>query len=167
MAIGWSSIRDKKNGGKNSLNCLRVAYVCFLNLYPFEETITKPNVTFEDVIENIDIGGVTLIRAASKNHERVTFVCDPSDYTYILNALQSNGITRSKPDPEVFLLEAERLGVSPSACLVVEDADAGVESVLGAGASVLGVGSASNDPRATSTALNLIAVTAEVLLKIG
>lgn len=64
-----------------------------VNLYPFEETIAKPNVTYEDVIENIDIGGVTLIRAASKNHERVTLVCDPSDYTSILSALQSNGIT--------------------------------------------------------------------------
>ena len=42
-----------------------------VNLYPFEETIAKPNVTYADAIENIDIGGVTLIRAAAKNHERV------------------------------------------------------------------------------------------------
>jgi beta-phosphoglucomutase len=66
-----------------------------------------------------------------------------------------NDITRSKPDPEVFLLAAERLGVPPSACLVVEDADAGVESALAAGMSVLGVGSASNHPRATSAAQSL------------
>ena len=63
-----------------------------VNLYPFEETIAKPNVTYQDVIENIDIGGVTLIRAAAKNHERVTLVCDPTDYRSVLNALQNGGI---------------------------------------------------------------------------
>ena len=59
-----------------------------VNLYPFEETIAKPDVTYQEVIENIDIGGVTLIRAAAKNHERVTLVCDPADYANVLNALR-------------------------------------------------------------------------------
>ncbi len=63
-----------------------------VNLYPFEQTIAKPNVSYEDVIENIDIGGVTLIRAAAKNHERVTLVCDPADYTSVLGALQTDEI---------------------------------------------------------------------------
>jgi phosphoribosylaminoimidazolecarboxamide formyltransferase/IMP cyclohydrolase len=63
-----------------------------VNLYPFEATIAKPNVTYADVIENIDIGGVTLIRAAAKNHERVTLVCDPTDYTSVLTALQTSGV---------------------------------------------------------------------------
>jgi phosphoribosylaminoimidazolecarboxamide formyltransferase/IMP cyclohydrolase len=63
-----------------------------VNLYPFEETIAKPNVTYADAIENIDIGGVTLIRAAAKNHERVTLVCDPSDYAEVLSMLQQGGI---------------------------------------------------------------------------
>lgn len=67
-----------------------------VNLYPFEETIAKPNVTRADAIENIDIGGVTLIRAAAKNHERVTLVCDPSDYHEILDALQNGGISFEK-----------------------------------------------------------------------
>ena len=58
-----------------------------VNLYPFEETIAKPNVTYADAIENIDIGGVTLIRAAAKNHERVTLVCDPVDYDEVLSML--------------------------------------------------------------------------------
>src|SRR5689334_10414992 len=62
-----------------------------VNLYPFEQTIAKPNVTYEDVIENIDIGGVTLIRAAAKNHERVTLVCDPADYTHVFEVLRSKG----------------------------------------------------------------------------
>jgi len=63
-----------------------------VNLYPFEETIAKPNVTYADAIENIDIGGVTLIRAAAKNHERVTLICDPSDYNSVLDEIRSGGI---------------------------------------------------------------------------
>jgi phosphoribosylaminoimidazolecarboxamide formyltransferase/IMP cyclohydrolase len=62
------------------------------NLYPFEQTIAKPNVTFEDAIENIDIGGVTLIRAAAKNHERVTLVCDPDDYAAVAAELEAGGV---------------------------------------------------------------------------
>jgi phosphoribosylaminoimidazolecarboxamide formyltransferase / IMP cyclohydrolase len=70
-----------------------------VNLYPFEETIAKPNVTYADAIENIDIGGATLIRAAAKNHERVTLVCDPSDYNLVLEEFRDGGIsdtTRAK-----------------------------------------------------------------------
>jgi phosphoribosylaminoimidazolecarboxamide formyltransferase / IMP cyclohydrolase len=70
-----------------------------VNLYPFEETIAKPNVTHADAIENIDIGGVTLIRAAAKNHERVTLVCDPSDYNAVLSEIRAGGVstdTRAK-----------------------------------------------------------------------
>ena len=63
-----------------------------VNLYPFEATIAKPEVSYAEVIENIDIGGVALIRAAAKNHERVTLVCDPADYAFVLEAIQ-NGET--------------------------------------------------------------------------
>lgn len=63
-----------------------------VNLYPFEATIAKTGVTLADAIENIDIGGVTLIRAAAKNHERVTLVCDPADYPAVLSALQAGGV---------------------------------------------------------------------------
>lgn len=64
-----------------------------VNLYPFEETIANPNVTYAEAIENIDIGGVTLIRAAAKNHERVTLVCDPADYQTVLEELRDGGIS--------------------------------------------------------------------------
>ena len=50
------------------------------NLYPFQEVIAKSGCLFEEAIENIDIGGVTLLRAAAKNHSRVTVICDPRDY---------------------------------------------------------------------------------------
>lgn len=105
------------------------------------------------------------IGSSSRNTPLILAQIGLSDYFDAV--ADGNDITRSKPDPEVFLLAAERLGISPSACLVVEDADAGVESAFAAGMSVLGVGSASNHPRATSTALNLMAVTAEVLSEIG
>ncbi|OAD58065.1 Bifunctional purine biosynthesis protein PURH, partial [Eufriesea mexicana] len=58
------------------------------NLYPFVSTIAKLDVTVEDAIENIDIGGVTLLRAAAKNHNRVTVICDPSDYEKIGNEME-------------------------------------------------------------------------------
>ncbi len=64
-----------------------------VNLYPFEATIAQPDVTLAEAIEQIDIGGVTLIRAAAKNHQRVTLVCDPQDYEKVLNALQIKGVS--------------------------------------------------------------------------
>ena len=64
-----------------------------VNLYPFEETIARPDVTYADAIENVDIGGVTLIRAAAKNHERVIVVCDPSDYGAVLNEIRAGGVS--------------------------------------------------------------------------
>jgi len=63
-----------------------------VNLYPFEATIARQGVSYADVIENIDIGGVTLIRAAAKNHERVTLVCEPADYGPALDALRQGGV---------------------------------------------------------------------------
>ncbi|KAI9017927.1 phosphoribosylaminoimidazolecarboxamide formyltransferase/IMP cyclohydrolase [Phycomyces nitens] len=64
------------------------------NLYPFEETIAKPNVTIPEAVEEIDIGGVTLLRAAAKNHARVSIVSDPSDYTKIIAELKKGEITQ-------------------------------------------------------------------------
>jgi phosphoribosylaminoimidazolecarboxamide formyltransferase/IMP cyclohydrolase len=62
-----------------------------VNLYPFEATVARPDVTLAEAIENIDIGGVALIRAAAKNHERVSVVCDPADYPAVLGELQAGG----------------------------------------------------------------------------
>jgi len=62
-----------------------------VNLYPFRETIEKPDVSLEDAIENIDIGGPTMIRAASKNYQYVTVVVNPSKYHDILSQLKENG----------------------------------------------------------------------------
>ena len=66
--------------------------VC-VNLYPFEQTIARPDCTFELAIENIDIGGPTMIRAAAKNHESVTVIVDPSDYDRVIAAIKAGGVT--------------------------------------------------------------------------
>ena len=73
-------------------------------------------------------------------------------------------ITRSKPDPEVFTLAAKRLGVHPQRCLVVEDADAGVDAALAAGMRVLAVGSAASHPGATLAAESLAGISIDELL---
>jgi len=59
-----------------------------VNLYPFEATISKPDVTFDDAIENIDIGGPTMLRSASKNFQDVAVVVDPDDYTKVLDEMK-------------------------------------------------------------------------------
>lgn len=69
------------------------------NLYPFKETVSKIAVTIEEAVEEIDIGGVTLLRAAAKNHKRVTILSDPSDYAGFLEELKNGEIstdTRNK-----------------------------------------------------------------------
>ncbi|GBE01257.1 bifunctional purine biosynthesis protein PurH [bacterium BMS3Bbin06] len=62
-----------------------------VNLYPFEKTISRPDVTFQDAIENIDIGGPTLLRASAKNFESVVVVVDPGDYICVRDELASLG----------------------------------------------------------------------------
>ena len=75
-----------------------------------------------------------------------------------------NQIKRSKPDPEVFLLAASKLQIPPGQCLVVEDADAGVEAAINAGMKCLAVGSASANPKAHLRANNLNEITVEQIL---
>lgn len=66
--------------------------VC-VNLYPFGETIAKPDVTIEDAIEQIDIGGPSMLRSAAKNYADVTVVCNPADYPKIIDEIRANGNT--------------------------------------------------------------------------
>ena len=66
--------------------------VC-VNLYPFRQTIAKPDVTMEDAIENIDIGGPSMLRSAAKNYKDVTVVCDPVDYAQIIEEIKASGNT--------------------------------------------------------------------------
>ena len=69
-----------------------IELVC-VNLYPFRQTIAKEGVTLEDAIENIDIGGPSMVRSAAKNWKDVTIVCDPADYGGVLADIRANGST--------------------------------------------------------------------------
>ena len=64
-----------------------------VNLYPFERTVSQPDVTLHDAIENIDIGGPSMLRSAAKNHESVTVVIDPTDYAEVAEQIKAKGNT--------------------------------------------------------------------------
>ncbi len=70
--------------------------VVAINLYPFRKTVSKPGVTLEEAIENIDIGGPTMIRAAAKNWQDVAVVVDPADYAPIADALEAGGVSKEE-----------------------------------------------------------------------
>lgn len=83
-----------------------------VNLYPFEATVAKPDVTFEDAIENIDIGGPSMLRSAAKNNESVTVITDAADYATVLAEMRSNGgattrATRLKLAAKVYALTSK------------------------------------------------------------
>ncbi len=67
--------------------------IVVVNLYPFEATISKSDSTFEEAIENIDIGGPSMLRSAAKNHTDVLVVVDPSDYARVLDSLKADTVT--------------------------------------------------------------------------
>ncbi|TCN19845.1 bifunctional phosphoribosylaminoimidazolecarboxamide formyltransferase/IMP cyclohydrolase [Mesobacillus foraminis] len=71
-----------------------IELVC-VNLYPFQQTISKPDVSVEDAIENIDIGGPAMLRASAKNHEYITVVVDPEDYAIVIEEFRNNGKTEA------------------------------------------------------------------------
>lgn len=81
---------DEKDLAEQNID--KVDYVV-CNLYPFKDTINKINVTIPEAVEEIDIGGVTLIRAAAKNHVRVTILSDPADYPEFLQELEKGGVS--------------------------------------------------------------------------
>ena len=72
-------------------NAIGMIDLVVVNLYPFEATVAKPDCTLADAIENIDIGGPSMLRSAAKNHADVTVVCDASDYPAVLEALRKGG----------------------------------------------------------------------------
>lgn len=92
---GILAMRDKPEHMKQleDLNIETIDIVA-INLYPFKETILKAGVTLEEAIENIDIGGPTMLRSAAKNHRDVVVICDPADYKKVIEELkQSNSVS--------------------------------------------------------------------------
>ncbi len=88
---GLLARRDKKEHmetiGRHNIKPIDLVVI---NLYPFTETVSKPEVSLEEAVENIDIGGPSMIRSAAKNYSAVTVVCDPLDYSCVLDELKSN-----------------------------------------------------------------------------
>lgn len=91
---GLLAVRDSA-AHQQSMQELGLDYIdlVVVNLYPFATTIAKPDVTYEDAIENIDIGGPTMLRSAAKNHAYVTVVVDAADYAGIVEELKAGGDT--------------------------------------------------------------------------
>lgn len=88
---GILAMRDKPEHMKQLEDLgIETIDIVAINLYPFKETILKPGVTLEDAIENIDIGGPTMLRSAAKNHKDVVVICDPADYETVIDELKKN-----------------------------------------------------------------------------
>lgn len=79
--------QDQKDVRAHGIDSIDLIVV---NLYPFEQTVLKPDVHFDEAIENIDIGGPTMLRSASKNFKDVTVIVDPEDYSRVLEELKAN-----------------------------------------------------------------------------
>ncbi|MFH1322836.1 MAG: bifunctional phosphoribosylaminoimidazolecarboxamide formyltransferase/IMP cyclohydrolase, partial [Methanobacteriota archaeon] len=90
---GILSVRDNplhvKEAKKNGIEYIDIVAV---NLYPFEKTIADPNTSLDEAIENIDIGGPALVRAAAKNYRHVAVITDPMDYLLVIRELEKGAI---------------------------------------------------------------------------
>jgi len=71
--------------------------IVVVNLYPFQATVAKPDVTWSDAIENIDIGGPTMVRSAAKNHANVSILTNPEQYDVFLEALKDDSVEEMRP----------------------------------------------------------------------
>lgn len=94
---GLLARRDsKKHMAEAEEHGIRMIDLVCVNLYEFEKTVAQPDVTFEDAIEHIDIGGPSMLRSAAKNNDSVTVVCDPADYDAILEEMHVHGGATTK-----------------------------------------------------------------------
>ena len=100
MAASWRGAICPTHVGRHGRRTAsrRSTWWC-VNLYPVRATVAKPDCTLEDAIENIDIGGPTMVRAAAKNHAHVAVVTDPADYAALLDEMQANGGALGQRNP--------------------------------------------------------------------
>ncbi len=78
-------------------NSIGLIDVVVVNLYPFRETVAKPDVTWDKAIENIDIGGPTMVRSAAKNHSYVSILTNPNQYNRFIKALKETKLSELRP----------------------------------------------------------------------
>jgi len=126
-AIHGSILARRNQAHLNELNRHQLTPIDYVvvNLYPFQETVAKSGVTLADAVEEIDIGGVALLRAAAKNHESVTVICDPEDYESVAETF----LTASSGD-EIGPSEELRLHLALKAFRHTADYDAAIAAYL-------------------------------------
>lgn len=91
---GLLALRDnQKHLDEMFENDIQFIDLVVVNLYPFQKTIETKGTTYEDAIENIDIGGPSMLRSAAKNHRDVTVICDPQDYEWVIDEIAKKGNT--------------------------------------------------------------------------
>jgi beta-phosphoglucomutase len=129
------------------------------------------NLTSGDILPGVmlvlkELKALGLKIAIGSSSKNTPFILEKIGLGNYFNAIaDGNEIKNSKPDPEVFLLAAKKLGMAPEDCAVVEDAEAGIEAALAGGMKAVGVGSASYDPKAHYRVKDLSCVSIEELLK--
>ena len=97
---------DKVHDADREVNGIGLIDIVAVNLYPFKETVAKPDVTLEEAIENIDIGGPSMIRSAAKNYKYVSLLTNPNQYERFLDALNDNREVELKTE---FAMEAFKI----------------------------------------------------------
>ena len=88
------------------VNRIELIDIVAVNLYPFKETVAKPDVTLEDAIENIDIGGPSMVRSAAKNFKDVAVLTNPNQYGIYLDSIKGNISIKPETLRKQFMLEA-------------------------------------------------------------
>ena len=88
------------------VNRIELIDIVAVNLYPFKETVAKPDVTLEDAIENIDIGGPSMVRSAAKNYKDVAILTNPGQYGIYLDSIKGNISIKPETLRKQFMLEA-------------------------------------------------------------
>ncbi len=168
--------------GVSRMESLKVILEKSAKRYSLEERremAERKNTYFRELLKGLspaDIlpGAINAITALKERQVKLAIGSSSKNARAILRAVgledafdvitDGNDIPRSKPDPAVFTIAARRLGISPEECLVVEDADAGVEAGSAAGMTVLAVGAAAGHPRAARSAKDLSCISADELV---
>ena len=193
--LGWKQIADEEDipfdreinnrlRGVSRMESLEILLEKSPRAYSDQEKVglaARKNSVYGQLLQSItpaDLlpGAMDILSALRARHIKVAIGSSSRNAPLILQRIgladyfdavaDGNDITRSKPDPEVFLLAARRLGVAPVDCVVVEDAKAGVEGAIAAGMKCVAVGDAAGDQRASISANLLSGITVDQILSI-
>jgi len=182
LGIPFGRESNNRIRGVSRMESLEIVLEKSVQRYSLEEKremAERKNTYYRELLKGVSPsevlpGAVDMIKALKERGVKIAIGSSSKNARAILRAVgledefdaiaDGSHVTRSKPDPEVFRLAAQRMGVPSEQCLVVEDADAGVEAALAAGMSVLAVGSANGHPQATLSAENLAQITPDELL---